>query len=195
MERYKIVVTALCLAVHVFSNQTNAQSLLNQDEAYDSLNSIVSIFAESILGKVDHKLQDFMDHNRAASRQSTKTNLIDMSRLDLEEKDAKKKGVLAKLNDVADVVFQPNSYRDRKRQDLGRFSAEGFKEMQQRKDEAKEQRRIKQLAKELEEHKKYNKYLIKKHGPEGAKNLTEKGLINIAEVMDHMDLQKVHELQ
>ena len=49
------------------------------------------------------------------------------------------------------------------------------------------------MSKELKEHHKYNKYLIHKHGSEGAKQLKEKGLLDYSQLLNQVEMSKVHD--
>lgn len=122
----------------------------------------------------------------------------DQSRLDLTPDDQlRSRTVVGKLEEVANILFRPPSYRQKRRREseTNSFSAEHSKDQIEKLIEIEERERIRALKKEMEEAQEYNRFLIKKHGAEGAHNLGEKGLIDMSKLVDHADAEKVFEMQ
>lgn len=115
----------------------------------------------------------------------------------MNTQDAGRSGsVLGKLEDVTNVLFRPQNYRDKRRRqaESNIYSAEQSKDQIEKLIQIEERERIRSIKKRMEEAQEYNRFLIRKHGAEGAAQLAEKGLVDFSEIVDFADAEKVFEM-
>ena len=160
-------------------------SLLTPNDVYKQLSSLLAPFVGDV--PLFEKMGPRRDEDIG----------IDESRLDLTpDGHLRSRTVVGKLEEVANIMFSPPSYRQKRRREseMNSYSAEHGKDQIEKLIEIEERERIRALKKEMEEAQEYNRFLIKKHGEEEVHNLGEKGLIDLSKIADHADAEKVVEM-
>jgi len=100
-----------------------------------------------------------------------------------------------RLTDVANAFYRSEKHRDNYRGKNSRMSGDvDAEESHRRYEEHVERLELEKLAADLEEHRKYNEYLVGKHGHEEAVQLEEKGLVDFSNFMDTESAEKLERI-
>lgn len=100
-----------------------------------------------------------------------------------------------RLTDVASAFYRSDKHRDNYKGKNERMSGDVDAEESHKRYEAHlERQKLEQLAADLEEHRKYNEYLVGKHGHEEAAQLGEKGLVDFSNFMDVESAEKLEHM-